>query len=102
MTYTKHAQWDRMDRMTYIQETVGFGEVIAEHLSRESTTCYRQLTNTGVILITDKAQNVLVTAYIANVGQAVSTYCKATHQDKIPPELFQIVLRNRPFRAEQP
>lgn len=100
MTLSKHVQWDRTDRISFIKNTIGFGELVAEHESFKGG--YRGLTSTGVIIIMDEKHEKVITAYIANVQQAVSTYCIATKQEKVPSELFQTILRNRPLRAEQP
>lgn len=71
---TKHFRNDRIERATYIAQTIGFGEVV-----REINDYYqgrferRQLTETGVIIVRN-IDNVIVTMFIASIKQVKGMY----------------------------
>lgn len=71
---TKHAKNDRIDRMVYIAQTIGFGEkVVCEGVwdERGSRSC---LTENGIMLIKKPDVEVLITAYIPTLEQAGMVY----------------------------
>ena len=100
---TNHAQNDRKDRITYIQNTIGFGyAIIAEEVQTGGTV--RQLTDSGVVLVRSltKPDQPLVTAFVANMVQAIEIYRTATNKYDLPKYLKKMVQRNQRFRVNQP
>lgn len=67
ITMTNHVLNDRMERMLYIAEHIGWGEVIAEVAVEDGRRWC--LTSTGVILIKPIHEEVLITAYVASIPQ---------------------------------
>lgn len=71
LKYTRHAQVERRERISYIDRTVGIGSyIVAEiHESLEHGPHIKQLTNTGVIIVRGR-NNLIVTMMIATMPQA--------------------------------
>lgn len=82
---------DRLDRINYIIDNIGFGEVIAEREWVDTTgkACVRQLTNTGVIIVLDANREKVVTMFVATVLQI-----KAMYHGKIANWLYRLAVKN--------
>lgn len=96
MKLTYHAQVERIDRIANILATTGFGEVCRTRYSAESgkRIC---LTTTGVTLILDRYEDVLVTAYYADLKHTAYVY----GDDRVPEWLVKTIKRNfREHRAK--
>lgn len=77
MKMTYHVQYERVDRIANILATTGFGEIVHRMPAREAGRV-RCMTTTGVILIMDKSEEILITAYHASYKQAAAMYCGNT------------------------
>ena len=86
-----HLTNDRLDRVNYIIDNIGFGEVIAEREWVDTTgkACIRQLTNTGVIIVLDPNKERVVTMFVATVMQI-----KAMYFGKIANWLYKLAVKN--------
>ena len=86
-----HITNDRLDRVNYIIDNIGFGEVIAEREWVDTTgkTCIRQLTNTGLIIVLDTNRERVVTMFVATVLQI-----KAMYHGKIANWLYRLATKN--------
>lgn len=82
---------DRLNRINYIIDNIGFGEVIAEREWVDTTgrACIRQLTNTGVIIVLDADREKVVTMFVATVLQI-----KAMYHGKIANWLYRLAVKN--------
>lgn len=78
---TQHVLNDRMERMLYIAEHIGWGEVIME-VENTATTCMC-LTSTGVMLVKNLGHDTLITAYLPNHNDLMYM-CKALGYNRIP------------------
>ena len=91
MIFSKHFQHHRAERITYINNTVGFGEeIVIEYKYETKREC---ITNTGVCLVMALDSNFVITAYIAQFRK-VHALCKNLGMEKIPNELFTVVKGN--------
>lgn len=81
MQMTQHVLNDRMERMLYIAEHVGWGEVIME-VENTATTCMC-LTSTGVVLVKNLHRDTLITAYLPNRNDLIYI-CRALGYNRIP------------------
>ena len=81
MKMTQHVLNDRMERMLYIAEHIGWGEVIME-VENTATTCMC-LTSTGVMLVKNLGHDTLITAYLPNHNDLMYM-CKALGYNRIP------------------
>ena len=89
-----HVDQDRRKRFEFIQKTIGFGTPIAEaEDTKNRGDCTRTLTDTGVIVVIDP-YGVIVTAFVANVKQAMDVYKRGTGKNKLPNEVFWMVQYN--------
>ena len=86
-----HVTNDRLDRINYIIENIGFGEVIAERewVDTAGKACIRQLTNTGLIIVLDANREKVVTMFVATVMQIKSMYF-----GKIANWLYKLAIKN--------
>ena len=95
-----HALNDRVERLTYIHDTVGFGDrVEAEWFDGNKVL---QLTDTGVVMVKGATDDMLVTAYIATLAQAIRIYYNGLGLNMLPRWLYKRVTRNQQFYKEQP
>lgn len=93
MIMTNHVREDRADRLTYIALTVGFGNVVFEHRDGEYREC---ITDTGVLMVKNITEEVLVTAYIIGINKAVSLYKREYGDDAtLPRNLYRTIINNR-------
>lgn len=86
-----HITNDRLDRVNYIIDNIGFGEVIAERewIDTAGKACIRQLTNTGIIIVLDPNKEKVVTMFVATVLQI-----KAMYHGKIANWLYKLAVKN--------
>lgn len=95
-----HALNDRVDRLAYIHNTVGFGDKVeAEWFDGNKVL---QLTDTGVVMVKGATDDMLVTAYIATLAQAIRIYYNGLGLKTLPRWLYKKVTRNQQFYKEQP
>lgn len=66
---TNHVAEERMERMLFIAEHVGWGEVWVKWYN-PTTDHMECLTTTGVLLIKSRDEKILVTAYLCSVDKA--------------------------------
>lgn len=92
ITMSKHVLNDRMERMVYIAQRIGWGEVIVEVPSSNNTRMC--LTNTGVVLIKPTHEERLVTAYLANYNDVLWLY-RSIGMERIPSFISAKVKKNR-------
>lgn len=84
MQMTKHARFERSERLLFIVDTVGIGEPL--YIAPAKGGGERVLTSTGVIII--KHGNSIITAYIAQFNQAYSLF-KAVNPNSIFPNKLE-------------
>lgn len=100
---TFHAQVERRARLDYIIDTVGIGEVIAEiRDERDPRIAYQRLTSTGVVVIVGADKRTIVTAFIANIDQAILIYKNAKNVSRLPDGLYRRIKGNQKYRRNQP
>lgn len=101
-TMTYHARVERKTRLEYIIDTVSIGNPIARVIDDHDDTLWKTLTDTGVIIISNRYTNKLVTAYIATIDQATYLY-KADKKTKFLPDgLYHRICKNQKFIRNQP
>lgn len=73
--FSNHALNERADRIAYIATTIGFGEVIARKLVVDARgKAMRLLTDTGVIIVTNLEETMILTMWIAGPAQVKEFY----------------------------
>lgn len=100
---TEHARKDRQSRLEYIIDTVGVGKVAVRYqdIDEKNRIVIFELTTTGVIIVRN-AENMVVTAYIAEMRQAVRVW-RCQHGDKkMPAPLYKKITQNTKARINQP
>lgn len=92
MKISYHYSVERKDRINFIEKKVGFGEDVAttiflsnKRAEKTSIPSKSILTNTGIIKIVSADDGVLITAYIATIGEATAIYRKC-HNVKYCPD----------------
>ena len=102
MNMTAHAQETRGLRLDYIQEKIGFGDVVLAEMKKDEAIL--KLTDTGVVLVTGEkgGEPVLITAYIATVSQATKIFCCGTNKNSLPKWLHKTITRLQRFQEAQP
>lgn len=73
--FSKHALTERADRIAFIATTVGFGNVIKRRMViDERGKAMRLLTDTGVIIVTNPEETMILTMWIAGPAQVKEFY----------------------------
>lgn len=87
---TAHAVIERINRIEFIEETIGFGNPIftCKKDRDKYGDAIATLTDTGVIIIQEEVTETIITTYIATVKQAYTLYYLATGTTKMPKALW--------------
>lgn len=101
---TAHAKFDRANRLEYIINTIGIGNVVAEisTVDKQGRAGFQKLTDTGVIIILSADNKTIVTAYIATPDQACTVYKTAKKVSKMPDGLYSRIRKNEAIMKKQP
>jgi hypothetical protein len=97
MKMTRHAIVDRIDRLMYIAQTIGFGEIIAEEIHNGGREC---LTDSGVILVKAIDEERLITAWIADLDRALAIYRGAGKGNTLPRTIANKIKNNSKHRHQ--
>lgn len=99
---TNHARYGRKDRLEYILDTIGFGEVVASQiLDDDKGGRRRELTTTGVVMIKGNADNSFITAYICDIDEATAIW-RSGNKREMPAQVYRNVRGNKILRKNQP
>lgn len=91
---TAHAKIDRIDRITFIAEHIGWGkEILRMNERRNPNNIVLILTSTGVVLVKERHTDTLITAYVATV-QKIDAFYWQVKQKPAPAKLRQKVAYN--------
>ena len=74
---TRHAQEERIERLVYIAQNVGFGEKVVCEGYRIDKGTRQCITETGVLIVKMPDSEKMVTAYLPNLEQAGMIYKSA-------------------------
>lgn len=84
---TNHCYHERRARLQKMDRELGFGEIICTTIYRGKRNC---LTSTGILLIFDEKENILITAYPAKWKIACKMFYLTTGER--PPESYYEVI----------
>jgi len=89
-----HAQEERKNRLTFI-EALGIGVPVAtvEKKDEQGRKYYKTLTSTGVMVIRN-ADNMIITLYLAGIGQAIKVFRESYGGVRMPEELYNKIMMN--------
>lgn len=88
-----HLTDERAGRLALIEKYLGYsGRVMVETLDRFNASRV-QLLASGVVLILDRDEDFIITAYAATFRQAKAIYRKAG-KNKLPPQLEKRIAKN--------
>lgn len=101
---SKHATVDRIERLSFIAETIGLGEEYCR-CKTANGQAYDVLTTTGISIIIDLNDETVITAFIASIDRATviyKTFCreKNIEEQPIPRELYNKILANAILRVK--
>ena len=88
-----HTNVERAHRVSNIENSIGWGEIIAEAPDKNDENVRRALTSTGVLLVLGE-NDFIITAWVANVGQAAAVWKKAKNGARMPRQLWNMVNYN--------
>ena len=69
-----HVSEERFERIMYIMENLGIGEEVCKNTGRNHIDRLEILTSTGVVLIVNKYDNIVITAYVPTMKEAVAIW----------------------------
>lgn len=91
---TAHARIDRINRIAFIAEHIGWGkEVLRVNDRCDPNNIILILTSTGVVLVKERHTDTLITAYVATI-QRVDAFYWQVKQKPAPEKLRQKVAHN--------
>lgn len=99
MKMSKHVVTDRMDRMLYIAQYVGWGNVVLE-VTLPATQGRYCLTDTGVILVKRPNEDFVITAFVGNMDKVIMMYRTAGY-DRMPQSMYNRVVKNKVHLVKQ-
>ena len=101
---TEHARYDRTNRINYIIDTIGIGNVIAEIATVDDLgrAGFQKLTDTGVIIVLSADNRTIVTAFIGTLAQVCKVYKTAKKSQRLPDGLYNRVINNGKYINKQP
>lgn len=88
-----HIILDRAYRINHIENSIGWGTEVTRALDKNEENVFRVLTSTGVIIVMGE-DNFIITAWIADVNQAVAVWKKAHNGAKMPKWLWNVINYN--------
>ena len=101
ITLSHHLTADRLERMTAIATTIGFGKIVEEFeddIYGEPT--WHCLTDTGVLLVKSADKTKVITLYVATAHRISAYYYKKRNHQPAPAYLMRIAKNNerkRPY-----
>lgn len=75
LTLSKHAMQDRAERIAFIEQTIGWGQIIKEVYYYGT---YHYITDTGVALIVNEERTMIITAYLIDAFELQRIYNNKT------------------------
>lgn len=96
---TYHMSEDRLERAAFIATQIGYGNVVREkfYSTADRGDYWRQITDTGVLIVRSADKRIVITLWIANVNQASDIF----NGEKLPPCLYKKIVKNRQFKLAQ-
>lgn len=91
---TKHASKDRIDRLIFIVENIGIGEIVCS-AKQEKGNATVAITDTGVLLVLAQDGNTIITAWIASIADATHIWRKANGECNMPQWLYEKIVRHK-------
>lgn len=88
-----HVIVDRAERIHHIENSIGWGTIVAEAPDRKEQNATAILTSTGVLVIR-AMDGTIITAWVANVKQAVAVWKTAKNGKSIPHWLWNVINYN--------
>lgn len=98
ITSSRHVLEERKDRVDFIKRKVGFGQVIKEVYTSKGNQLgnrtWKQLTDTGVVLILSEERDTLITVFLCDMNMLQNTFYHGNSK-KIPSYLRKKVQSNQ-------
>lgn len=94
---TKHASQERIERMMFLVTEVGLGNEMCS--VRSERGCREVLTTTGVVLVLGD-DNILITAYLANMDRVTYIWRNSIGARKMPNWFYEQIKANRKAYAQ--
>lgn len=97
-----HVTIDRWERITYIVDNLGFGNVVITCPSSSNRNNIEELTDTGVIIVRSRKTNDVITAFIASIDKVIAIYRNNSQYSRIPNFMYKRVTANKTLLKNQP
>lgn len=85
-----HAQYERSERIVYLMTEVGLGEELLTIMDKGQRV---RLFDTGVALVLDANEDIVVTGYLASMEKVVAMWCLYHHTDKVPQNILRDIIK---------
>lgn len=94
--FSTHMTKDRAHRLALLEEYVGFTKLVMEieQFDYRARAIRRVgMTSTGIIVVRDGEKNVVISAYLGTVEEAIKL-SRAAGKKQVPPKLYDKVVKN--------
>lgn len=98
MKVTVHAAVERIDRIVYIAQNIGWGEGIAVEVRREEKGTRECLIDSGVLIVKDINEDIFITAYVPSFEKTLSLYKMAGK--RIPSYIAVKIKKNQKYSKD--
>ena len=85
-----HAQYERSERIVYLMTEVGLGEELLTVMDKGQRV---RLFDTGVALVLDAHEDIVVTGYLASMEKVVAMWCLYYNTDKVPQNILRAIVK---------
>ena len=85
-----HAQYERSERIMYLMTEIGLGTELLTIMDKGQRV---RLFDTGVALVLDANEDVVVTGYLASMEKFVAMWCLYHHTDKVPQNILRTIIK---------
>ena len=85
-----HAQVERTERIVYLMTEIGLGQELFTIKDNDQRV---RLFDTGVVLVLDLHEDVVVTGYLASMEKAVAMWCRCYNTDTIPQHILRPIIK---------
>ena len=98
MKVTTHAAVERIDRIMYIAQKIGWGNGIVLEVRKEERGTRECLTDSGVLIVKGLEDDIFVTAFVPSVDKVYSLYHSLGK--RIPSYLLFKIKKNQKYSKD--
>lgn len=92
MTFSYHAQHERANRLTQLEEILGFTKIVLEVPVVEEGKRYC-ITSSGILIVKAIEEEFVITAFMCNINQCYRLY-RMAGKSQVSPKVYKRITKN--------